>query len=171
MSGRTQTALTRDETIGISTKGEGASRLFLPKPMWELSDVRHGLLAAFGFVVASGLTWKRYRRMQRERSSIPLSPTEYVEASKHNLSLLERENRFTRWIFPIVIPFILAANMWIYYELYEVYAMSAGSIGLLIAVMTILLGYACWKAYIIKPAELKAERAALQNLESDLHTE
>ncbi len=130
-----------------------------------------GLLAAFGLVATLGLTWKRYRRMQRERSSIPLSPTEYLEASDHNLSLLERENRFTRWIFPILIPLVLAANIWIAYDLYDVYAMSGGSVGLLIAVVAVLLGYACWKAYIKKPAELKAEREALQKLEADLRAE
>ena len=129
------------------------------------------LLAAFGLVVASGLTWKRYRRMQRERSSMPLSPAEYLEASKHNLSLLERENRFTRWIFPIVIPLVLAANIWIAYDLYEVYAMSAGSTGLLIAVTIVVLGYACWRTYMTKPVELKKEREALHDLESELHSD
>ena len=130
-----------------------------------------GLLALFGVFVASALTWKRYRRMQRERSAIPLSPTEYVEASKHNLSLLERDNRFLRWIYPVVIPLVLAANIWISYDLYLVYEMSAGSVGLLIAATVAALGYACWRVYIKKPAELKRERDGLDTLESDLHGE
>ncbi len=129
------------------------------------------VLASFGLVVATALTWKRYQRMRRERSSIPLSPREYLESSKHNLALMERENRLLRWISPLVLPAILAGNIWIAHNGWEIATASAGSLGIMVTLTVVLLGFAAWKTYVSKPRKLKAERDALEELESELQSE
>ena len=126
------------------------------------------VLAGFVAMIAAALLWRRYRRMSRERMATPLSPSEYVEASRHNLLLRQRELRFMKWFSAVVLPAIFIANAWIFYELWVTSAMSALSAGGVFVFATILLGYAAWLTYREKPRRLNAERGALEALTSEL---
>lgn len=126
------------------------------------------VLAGFVLLVSSGFIWKRYHRMRQERSALPLSPADYLEASKHNLSLLERDNRFLRWVSPIVLPGILLATVWVFIEAWALYTVL--SVVLIVAAMIVLLGHSVWEIYVKKPRDLRAERQALEALEQELNS-
>lgn len=156
--------------IALMTIGVIASIIILAEAAL-LSEV---VMAVFILLIASLLGWKRYHRMWQERSAIPLSPGQYLEASRHNLNLLERENRFLQWVSPVVLPGILITSAWAMYDAYlmgELFIYTPGGLTVLAILMVVLLTRGAWNIYIRKPRKLRAERRALEALEADLRQE
>ena len=124
------------------------------------------VLALFILAISAGFMWKAYHRMRQERSALPLSPGDYLEASKHNLELMERDNRFLQWVSPIVLPGILATSLWVFYEAWASY--TGLTVVIIVTSMVVLLSRAAWNVYVRKPRTLAAEREALEALEREL---
>ena len=124
------------------------------------------ILAMFILLISAGFLWKGYHRMRQERSALPLSPEDYLKASKHNLALMERDNRLHKWVSPIVLPGILATTLWVFYEAWASY--TGVTVIAIVTVMVVLLSRGAWNIYVKKPRKLKAERDALEALEIEI---
>ena len=123
------------------------------------------VLAVFILVISSGFLWKGYHRMRQERAALPLSPGDYLEASEHNLTLMERDNRIHKWVSPIVFPGILGTAIWVFLEAGAAY--SGLTVVVILTLMVVLLSRATWKIYVKKPRQFKTERQALEALNSE----
>jgi len=154
-------------TLGVGALVAGACATILATTALLLEAIA----AALGLLVMLTYAWRRYQRMAQERVALPLSPGDYLAATRHNIALRLRENRLLRRTSALVLPAILALNLWAAYEGWQIYLASGGLIGVAAMVGIVLLALAAWRIYVRAPRKLRNELAALESLESELSLE